>query len=104
MPECDVSRVTEHLQSFVPDAELESNMSAELSYILPHESKAEFQALFTSLDKRKDELKIAGYGASVTTMEEVFLRSVLSDDVKLMNLSFELVLDIGRSKRLKHFI
>lgn len=74
MPGCDVSVVTNLVQSHVPDAGLESNVSAELSYVLPHESKDKFEALFTEIEKRKDELKIASYGASVTTMEEVFLR------------------------------
>lgn len=33
-----------------------------------------FEALFTELEQRREELGIASYGASVTTMEEVFLR------------------------------
>ena len=53
---------------------MESNMSAELSYVLPHESKEHFERLFNELDRKKEELGISSYGASVTTMEEVFLR------------------------------
>lgn len=30
--------------------------------------------LFTELEQKREELGIASYGASVTTMEEVFLR------------------------------
>lgn len=33
-----------------------------------------FEALFTELEQKREELGIASYGASVTTMEEVFLR------------------------------
>ncbi|OXB63100.1 UNVERIFIED_CONTAM: hypothetical protein H355_009213, partial [Colinus virginianus] len=33
-----------------------------------------FEALFTELELKREELGIASYGASVTTMEEVFLR------------------------------
>ena len=71
---CDVSAVTSLVQSHIPDAHLESNVSAELSFVLPHESKDTFEALFTEIEQRKEELRIASYGASVTTMEEVFLR------------------------------
>ena len=47
---------------------------AELSYILPHEATGKFEELFTELEMQKDDLRIASYGASVTTMEEVFLK------------------------------
>ena len=73
-PGCDVEEVTEVVQRHVPDARLESNISAELAYVLPHEGKAAFEALFTEIETRKGELGIASYGASVTTMEEVFLK------------------------------
>lgn len=33
-----------------------------------------FELLFAELEMNRDELGIASYGASVTTMEEVFLR------------------------------
>lgn len=35
-----------------------------------------FESLFAKLEKQQKELGIASFGASVTTMEEVFLRSV----------------------------
>ena len=56
-----------------------------MSYILPNEATGKFEELFTELETRKSDLGIAGYGASVTTMEEVFLKvgegmdSTLSD-------------------------
>ena len=46
----------------------------ELSFILPRTSSHQFESLFTALEKRKDELGVVSYGASVTTMEEVFLK------------------------------
>ena len=72
--DCDTTAICDLVQSSVPDAQLESNISAELSFILPHESKQAFEHLFTQLELGKDELKIASFGVSVTTMEEVFLR------------------------------
>ena len=73
-PECNVANTTDLIQTHVPEAKLENNVGAELSYILPHERVPVFEALFTEMEDRKDELGISSYGASVTTMEEVFLR------------------------------
>ena len=73
-PSCDVENLSSLISSYVPTAHLESNVSAELSFGLPHESKAQFEALFTELEEKKESLGIASYGASVTTMEEVFLK------------------------------
>ena len=71
---CDTAAVTRVIQSHVTGARLNSDVSAELSYVLPQESKADFSQLFTSLDKQKEELGVISYGASVTTMDEVFIR------------------------------
>lgn len=38
-----------------------------------------FELLFAELEMNREELGIASYGASVTTMEEVFLRYVKCD-------------------------
>lgn len=73
-PSCDVMRVTEVIQSYVPLAEMENNVGAELSYILPHESSGKFEEMFSDLEENKNKYGITSYGASVTTMEEVFLR------------------------------
>ncbi|PIK54928.1 putative ATP-binding cassette sub-family A member 3 [Apostichopus japonicus] len=73
-PECDTQTITKVIQSFVPGALMESNAGAELSFVLPEESVTHFEALFTKIEKEKQELKISGYGASLTTMEEVFLK------------------------------
>ena len=40
---CDVDRVTGITNKYVPDAQLESNISAELSYILPREGSSKFE-------------------------------------------------------------
>ncbi|XP_078096553.1 phospholipid-transporting ATPase ABCA3 isoform X2 [Mustelus asterias] len=73
-PHCNVSRITDLVKSFVPKAVLQTTAAAELSYVLPNESTDRFESLFTELEEKKDVLGIASYGASVTTMEEVFLR------------------------------
>ncbi|KAG8188878.1 hypothetical protein JTE90_018283 [Oedothorax gibbosus] len=71
---CDVSIVTKLVQSHVPNAEMSSNIGTELKYVLPHENSDLFHALFSELESRKKELNISGYGASITTMEEVFIK------------------------------
>ncbi|XP_069503020.1 phospholipid-transporting ATPase ABCA3 [Ambystoma mexicanum] len=71
---CDVEEISRLICQYVPNAILESNAGAELSFVLPKESTHRFEALFTELERRRNELGIASYGASVTTMEEVFLR------------------------------
>uniref|UniRef100_A0A673N691 ATP-binding cassette sub-family A member 3-like n=1 Tax=Sinocyclocheilus rhinocerous TaxID=307959 RepID=A0A673N691_9TELE len=71
---CNVSEISRLVHMYVPDATLESTAGAELSYILPKESTSRFELLFAELEMNRDELGIASYGASVTTMEEVFLR------------------------------
>ena len=61
---------------------------AELSFILPSEATGKFEELFFELETRRKDLGIASYGASVTTMEEVFLKvgeemdSTLSDKLQ----------------------
>ncbi|XP_042876783.1 phospholipid-transporting ATPase ABCA3-like isoform X3 [Penaeus japonicus] len=82
--ECDVDAITNVLQSHIPDAELDQNVGAELSYVLPNADVANFEALFSHLENSREELRISSYGASQTTMDEVFLRvgeSVNIEDV-----------------------
>ena len=61
---------------------------AELSFVLPSEATDKFEGLFLELENRRQELGIASYGASVTTLEEVFLKvgeemdSTLSDKLQ----------------------
>ncbi|MBN3289285.1 ABCA3 protein, partial [Polypterus senegalus] len=71
---CNVSEITRLVKMYVPNANVESSAGAELSFILPKESTNRFELLFAELEMKRDELGIASYGASVTTMEEVFLR------------------------------
>uniref|UniRef100_A0A8C3V064 ATP binding cassette subfamily A member 3 n=1 Tax=Catharus ustulatus TaxID=91951 RepID=A0A8C3V064_CATUS len=75
-PYCNLGEISRLICQYVPNATMESNAGAELSFILPKESTHRFEALFTELEQRREELGIASYGASVTTMEEVFLRYV----------------------------
>lgn len=73
-PHCNPEGISQLVHHHVPNAMLESHAGAELSFILPKESTHRFESLFAKLEKKQKELGIASFGASVTTMEEVFLR------------------------------
>ncbi|XP_036595474.1 ATP-binding cassette sub-family A member 3-like [Trichosurus vulpecula] len=71
---CNIHEIESLVHEHIPNASLESNIGAELSFILPKENVHRFQDLFAELEERQAELGISSFGASVTTMEEVFLR------------------------------
>ncbi|KAM6155210.1 phospholipid-transporting ATPase ABCA3-like [Rhynchocyon petersi] len=73
-PHCDVEEIKKLFHYHVPTVTLENNVGGELSFILPKEYSHRFEILFTDLEERQKELGIASFGASVTTIEEVFLR------------------------------
>lgn len=50
------------------------------------ESLGRFELLFAELEMNRDELGIASYGASVTTMEEVFLRYLATNSFNTINM------------------
>ncbi|CBJ29591.1 conserved unknown protein [Ectocarpus siliculosus] len=59
---------------FVPEALTVSKVGKERNYRLPFASSSNFVDMFREIDFRKEQLGVAGYGVSVTTLEEVFLR------------------------------
>nr|KAF6490078.1 hypothetical protein HJG59_010433 [Molossus molossus] len=73
-PHCNVEKISKFMCYHIPSAILEKNIRNELSFLLPKDSTHSFEAMFTELEERQKELGIASFGASVTTMEEVFIR------------------------------
>jgi len=71
---CIVENITNLLKKSIPEAEIDQNVGAELSYSLPDSKSHLFPAIFEELESRKESLGIASYGASITTMEEVFMK------------------------------
>ena len=49
-------------------------LGLELSFILPSEYSHQFENLFGEIEEKREELGIASFGASVTTLEEVFIK------------------------------
>lgn len=58
----------------VPQSDLLSHVGTELSYRLPLGSSGAFPALLKELEERGAALGCNGFGMSVTTLEEVFLK------------------------------
>ncbi|KAL3853222.1 hypothetical protein ACJMK2_016778 [Sinanodonta woodiana] len=77
---CNVDRVTAVVNNYVPTATLESEISAEVSYLLPFDQSSKFEALFQEIESKMVELGITSFGTSATTMEEVFLKVSESAD------------------------
>ena len=95
-PSCNSAEVNGIVTSLVPGGKNVTDVGTELSFILPSNSSAHFPQLFERLEgssiyttctvyyscnihvhvhvARKNELGIAGFGISVTTMEEVFIK------------------------------
>ena len=65
------------VENAVPNSKLNSNISSEISFVLPSEQASKFPALFEKLESKSQKLDIINIGISITTVEEVFLRFVL---------------------------
>ena len=65
-------------------------LGLELSYVLPSEQSRNFEALFNDLEENRTEYGISSYGASVTTLEEVFLKVKEEEAIGLQTLSKKL--------------
>lgn len=76
----DTKRVQKAIKKHVPDVELEGDLGADTSFILPRSAAESFPAMFEDLDAQQKELGIMSYGISITTMEEVFLKVGESSD------------------------
>ncbi|KAK3610642.1 hypothetical protein CHS0354_009107 [Potamilus streckersoni] len=100
-PNCDVETLTQLIQSHVPTATLESQISAELSYLLPFDESPKFAKLFETVEISMEKLGVTSFGISPTTMEEVFLKVGKEADEKkalhnptLKDLQFSIKSDI----------
>ena len=71
---CIVENILEVIKTHVPEVQLESNVGAELSFVLPKEQSAKFEELFADLEQNQDSLAIGSFGVSAPSLEEVFLK------------------------------
>lgn len=77
-PDCDPKMLEAFIYQYIPNAILENAAGAEMSYILPKENSSQFPALFNQFEENGKKLGVASFGASVTTIEEVFIKYVLT--------------------------
>lgn len=70
----DSDKIFSLVQRYVPEAKLESAISAECKILLPHNASPRFPDLFDAIDKNKNSLQIFSVGLSETTIEEVFMK------------------------------
>jgi ATP-binding cassette subfamily A (ABC1) protein 3 len=71
---CKVPMLTDAVRSKITSSQLEAEVNAEVTYLLPDDQSHNFANLFRFLDAHKSELGIVGFGTSATTLEEVFLK------------------------------
>lgn len=69
-----IFRTREFLSRYCSSVATESMAGNEVNYLLPEEERTKFSELFSHLEVNQARLGITGFGLSVTTMEEVFLK------------------------------
>ncbi|KAJ8535329.1 hypothetical protein ON010_g13409 [Phytophthora cinnamomi] len=77
---CDDNVITTLIKSYVPSAEILSNVGSEIAFQLPQKSSPMFSAMFTEMDNNLAKLGLLSYGISATTLEEVFIKVAEADD------------------------
>lgn len=70
----DSDAIIEIVKRHVPEAEVRTNVGAEVSFQLPMSQSSAFPELMSELDAKSEQIGLRTYGVSVTTMESVFLR------------------------------
>nr|KAG5687864.1 hypothetical protein BaRGS_007558 [Batillaria attramentaria] len=77
---CQKLGVVRVIKSHVHKAKAGEESKSELHFLLPNNQVSKFPALFRQLEAQKEELGILCFGASASTMEDVFLRMGRSTD------------------------
>lgn len=71
---CNSSEVTELLRKHIPDLKIDTEVGAELTYILEENRTDKFRGLFVDLENNIERLNMASFGVSLTTLEDVFMK------------------------------
>lgn len=62
------------IKNLIPNAQIESNINTETTFLLAAKDSHIFPSLFDQLEKLKNELSLVNVGISATTIEQVFLK------------------------------
>uniref|UniRef100_K3WP40 ABC transporter domain-containing protein n=1 Tax=Globisporangium ultimum (strain ATCC 200006 / CBS 805.95 / DAOM BR144) TaxID=431595 RepID=K3WP40_GLOUD len=77
---CNDNNLIAFIQSYIPNAQVLSNVGSEIAFQLPLASSSEFAAMFAEMDNQLSTLGLLSYGVSVTTLEEVFIKVAEAND------------------------
>lgn len=69
-----------YLESHFGEVEKLSEISSEITFMIPKDKRNIFQQFFKEFDRKLDELEVKSYGISITTLEEVFLAINAEDE------------------------
>ena len=87
----NATRPTDDLLQAIRSAAPEVNVALirdsgpEVELLLPRNAKAAFAALFRHLDENLGVLELEGYGISMTTMQEVFLKATAGEQPRQLS-------------------
>jgi hypothetical protein len=68
--------MTQFIREYVDDVVLERETSLELVFGIKRGASKQIGQLINALDEQYQNIAINGYGLSMTTIEEVFLKSI----------------------------
>jgi ATP-binding cassette subfamily A (ABC1) protein 3 len=71
---CDTKNITQFIQEHINDIVLERETASEIVFGIKRGASQKIGRLVNALDKPRQDIGINGYGLSMTTIEEVFLR------------------------------
>lgn len=62
------------MRRYIEDVRVDTDVGSELSYKLDTRNSRFFKAMLKELEEKSTELGVDGYGISLTTLEEVFIK------------------------------
>lgn len=77
---CNVSLLHKTVEDFIPGAVIEKDVNDTISFRLPFSDVPKFSQLFEKLENSQGELGIDGFGLSLSTIEEVFVKICSESD------------------------
>ncbi|XP_077472726.1 uncharacterized protein abca12 [Stigmatopora argus] len=94
------------IQTHIPEARLKEAQGGDLIYTLPQFSSSNassYSSLLTALDANLDDLQLAGYGVSDTTLEEVFLHLIEESNQSVQDRPFSISETISETNSTESF-
>jgi len=77
---CNTENITRFLREHVPDVVLQRETLSELVFGIKRGASQQIGRLINALDGHSQDIAINGYGLSMTTIEEIFLRLIFYTD------------------------